>query len=128
LGVWIDPQGKEKSRAFETKTAVLRYANAMETDRDRGDYLDPNAGNVRLDEIWPRWMRSRTIDPASEIQYESKWRLRVEPVFGRRMVKSILPSEVAVWLTDLMGAYGRRRPGARSWCSTGVLNSPSPTS
>ncbi|WP_157997270.1 tyrosine-type recombinase/integrase [Kribbella rubisoli] len=78
----------------------------METDRDRGDYLDPNAGTVRLAEIWPRWIGSRTIDPASEIQYESKWRLHVEPVFGRRMVKGILPSEVAVWLTDLMGAYG----------------------
>ncbi|WP_157979555.1 hypothetical protein [Kribbella monticola] len=49
--------------------------------------------------------RSRTIDPASEIQYESKWRLHVAPVFGRRPVKSILPSEVAVWLTDLMGAW-----------------------
>ncbi|MDX3002044.1 site-specific integrase [Kribbella solani] len=106
LGVWTDPQGKERSRAFETKTAALRYANAMETDRNRGDYLDPNAGKVRLDEIWPRWMGSRTIDPASEIQYESKWRLHVDPVFGRRMVKSILPSEVAVWLTDLVCAYG----------------------
>ncbi|WP_134103378.1 tyrosine-type recombinase/integrase [Kribbella pratensis] len=78
----------------------------METDRDRGDYLDPNAGKVRLEEIWPRWMKSRTVDPASEILYESKWRLHVEPVFGRRMVKSILPSEVAVWLTDIIGAYG----------------------
>ncbi|WP_329001099.1 site-specific integrase [Kribbella sp. NBC_00709] len=106
LGVWTDPQGQEKSRAFETKARALQYANGMETDRDRGDYLDPNAGKVRLEEIWPRWMGSRTVDPATEIQYESKWRLHVAPVFGRRMVKSILPSEVAVWLTDLMGAYG----------------------
>lgn len=106
LGVWTDPRGKERSRAFETKVQALRYANGMETDRDRGDYLDPDAGKVRLEEIWLRWIGSRTIDPASAIQYESKWRLHVEPVFGQRMVKSIVPSEVAVWLTDLMGVYG----------------------
>ncbi|GAA1567922.1 hypothetical protein [Kribbella karoonensis] len=76
-------------------------ATGMETDRNRGDYLDPNAGKVRLAEIWPRWIASREIDPASAIQYESKWRLHVEPVFGRRMVKSILPFEVAIWLTEL---------------------------
>jgi integrase len=106
LGIWLDPRGDEKSKAFDTKTRALQYATGMETDRDRGDYLDPNAGKVRLEEIWPRWVRSRTIDPASEILYESKWRLHVEPTFGRRMVKSILPSEIAVWLTDLMCVYG----------------------
>jgi hypothetical protein len=105
-------RGKQRSRAFETKTQALRYASAMETDRDRGDYLDPNAGKVRPEEIWPRWMGSRTIDPASEIQYDPKWRLHVEPVFGRRMA----------------GASCRRRPGVRSSCSTGVLNSQWPTS
>lgn len=106
LAVWLDPHGDERSRAFETKTRALQYATGMETDRDRGDYLDPNAGKVRLDEVWPRWIKSRTIDPASEIQYESKWRLHVQPTFGRRMLKSILPSEIAVWLTDIIGAYG----------------------
>ncbi|TCO41011.1 site-specific recombinase XerD [Kribbella antiqua] len=106
LGVWIDPHGKERSKAFETKVRAVQYATGMETDRDRGDYLDPNAGKARLDELWPRWIGSRTVDPASEIQYESKWRLHVQPMFGRRMVKSIVPSEIAVWLTDLISAHG----------------------
>jgi hypothetical protein len=68
LGVWNDPEGNERSKA-----QALQYASGLETDRDRGDYLDPNAGKVRLEEIWERWIKSRTIDPASEIQYESKW-------------------------------------------------------
>ena len=95
LAVWPDPRGDERSKAFDTKAEALRYATGMETDRNRGDYLDPNAGKVRLDEIWPRWLASREADPASAIQYESKWRLHIQPVFGPRMVKSILPSDVA---------------------------------
>jgi hypothetical protein len=96
----------------------------METDRDRGDYLDPDAGKVLLDDIWPRWMGSRTADPASEIQYESKWRLHVQPLFGRRMVKSILPSEIA---TDLMSVYGPSTARSAFLVLTGASNSRSPT-
>jgi integrase len=106
LGVWIEPEGTEKSKAFDTKARAQQHATGTETDRDRRDYLDPNAGKVRLDEIWQRWFGSRTVDPASEIQYEAKWRLHAQPTFGRRMVKSLLPSEIGVWLTDLMSAYG----------------------
>ncbi|MEV6273420.1 tyrosine-type recombinase/integrase [Kribbella sp. NPDC051936] len=106
LGVWSDPHGSERSKAFDTKVQALRHATSMETDRDRGDYLDPNAGKVRLDDVGERWLGSRTVDPSSEMQYESKWRLHVQPTFGRRMVKSILPSEIAVWLTDLGTTYG----------------------
>jgi hypothetical protein len=95
----------ERSKAFETKAQAIRYASSMETDRDRGDYLDPNAGKTKLDDIGPRWLASRPVDPASEIQYESKWRIHVRPAFGNRMVKSIRPSEIAVWLTELTSTY-----------------------
>jgi integrase len=78
----------------------------METDLSRGDYIDPTAGRVRFDEIGRRWLSSRLVDPASAIQYESKWRLHVEPTFGRRQVKSIRPSEIAAWLTQLDNSFG----------------------
>ncbi|MEU4183924.1 phage integrase central domain-containing protein, partial [Micrococcus luteus] len=73
----------------------------METDRERGDYLDPNAGKVRLDELGPRWLGSRSVDPATMVTYEGKWRVHVQPAFGGRQVKSIRPSEIAQWVTEL---------------------------
>lgn len=92
--------------AFDRKTAAERHANAMETDSDRGDYVDPRAGEVRLVEVAERWMQTRSVDPATEIQYESKWRLHVEPAFGKRQVRSIKPSEIAVWLKELTASFG----------------------
>lgn len=32
-----------------------------------------------------RWLASRVTDPATQIRYESWWRLHVEPAFGRRV-------------------------------------------
>jgi len=106
LAVWLDPNDEERSKAFTTKVAASKYGAQMETDRERGEYVDPSAGKVRLEEIGPRWLMSRSVDPSSQIQYESKWRLHVQPVFGGRQVKSIRPSEIAVWLTELTATFG----------------------
>jgi len=106
LAVWLDPNDEERSKAFTTKVAASKYGAQMETDRERGEYVDPSAGKVRLEEIGPRWLKSRSVDPSSQIQYESKWRLHVQPIFGGRQVKSIRPSEIAVWLTELTAMVG----------------------
>jgi hypothetical protein len=37
----------------------------METDRERGDYIDPQAGKVRFEEVAKRWLSSRIVDPAT---------------------------------------------------------------
>jgi hypothetical protein len=44
LGVWTWPPSDQKPRAFNTKIESLACATGKETDRDRGDSLDPNAG------------------------------------------------------------------------------------
>ncbi|GAA2810077.1 hypothetical protein GCM10010522_29970 [Kribbella solani] len=87
----------------------------METDRDRGDYFDPSAGKVRLDEVWPRWMGSRTIDPATEIQYESRWRLHVEPVFGGGWSRAFCRQRSRSGWLICSAPTGLRRRGARFW-------------
>jgi integrase len=46
------------------------------------------------------------VDPASLIRYESTLRLHVNPVFGRRQMRSIKPSEIAAWLVNLDARFG----------------------
>ena len=72
LAVWTEPNDDERSKAFATKPEATRYGARMETDRVRGDYLDPNAAKVRLDELGPRWLGSRSVDPATMVTYEGR--------------------------------------------------------
>ncbi|MET9272165.1 tyrosine-type recombinase/integrase [Kribbella sp. NPDC003557] len=106
LAGWVDPEGRERTKAFGTKGTAERHANAMETDRERGEYIDPEAGKVRFGEVAERWLGSRVVDPASLIRYESSLRLHVEPVFGRRQLRTIKPSEIAAWVADLDARFG----------------------
>ena len=106
LAVWHDPNGEERSLAFDTKVMATRYANAMETDSGRGEYIDPKAGQVRFAEVAARWLPTRIVDPNTAIKYETSLRLHVNPVFGRRQLSSIKPSEIASWVADLGTRFG----------------------
>ncbi|TCM40453.1 hypothetical protein EV648_113276 [Kribbella sp. VKM Ac-2568] len=72
-------EGRERSKAFGTKTATERHGAAMETDRERGEYIDPDAGKVRFEEVAERWLASRVVDPATALKYESSLRLHGPP-------------------------------------------------
>ncbi|MGW1345665.1 tyrosine-type recombinase/integrase [Kribbella sp. NPDC002412] len=67
-----------------------------------------------------RWLASRVVDPASAIKYESALRLHVGPVFGRRQLRTIKPSEIAAWVADLDARFGSSTARVRRfWCCTG---------
>src|SRR5215470_1757051 len=86
LACWIDPEGNEKSKAFQKQTAADKRWQAMETDKERGDYHDPNAGKVLFGEFGKRWLDSRLVDPSTVIRYETAYRLHAAPAFGHRQV------------------------------------------
>lgn len=79
LAVWHDDTGQERSKAFAKKELADKHWQAMETDRERGEYVDPKAGRELLRTLGKRWLASHVTDPSTMIRYESLWRLHVEP-------------------------------------------------
>lgn len=100
LACWTDPDGRETSRAFKTQVAADKHWQGMETDKERGEYHDPDAGKVLFSDLGKRWLSSRVVDPSTVIRYESVYRLHVSPAFGRQ-VRAIKPSQVQAWLGGL---------------------------
>lgn len=100
LAVWLDPDGDEKTKAFNLQDAAKKYAAKMEADVERGEYVDPKAGREKFSTVAAKWLRLRQVGGTSRRRYESVYRNHVEPVFGARSVKSIRPSEIALWLTE----------------------------
>ncbi|UOX85320.1 tyrosine-type recombinase/integrase [Amycolatopsis sp. FBCC-B4732] len=107
LACWLDPDERERTKAFTTKTPATKYWQKMEADRDRGEYVDPKAGKGLVAALGTRWLGSVKVDPATKIKYEQILRLHVGPAFGQRAIKSMRrPSEVQAWLTGKSEKYG----------------------
>lgn len=102
---WIDPDGRERSKTFTTKAPADRYWRDMESQRDRGEYVDPKAGAGLVAELGGRWLRSLSVDGSTLEVYERCWRRIIEPEFGRRSVRSMTrPSEIK----EFLAGVGRR--------------------
>ncbi|MBV9095687.1 MAG: site-specific integrase [Streptosporangiaceae bacterium] len=101
LACWTDPDGREKAKAFRIQADADRHWQAMETDKQRGDYHDPDAGKVLVSDIGKRWLASRVVDPATFLRYETAYRLHVIPALGHRQVRAVKPSRIQVWISEL---------------------------
>jgi integrase len=101
LACWIDPDGRQRSRAFKIQAAADKHWQVMETDKERGDYRDPDAGKVLFGDLGKRWLASGVVDPSTIIRYKTVYRLHVEPIFGRRQVRAIKPSQIQAWIGQL---------------------------
>lgn len=104
---WVAGSGGERTHKGIQYQGGCRAAWGRHGDGSCAcDYIDPSAGKVRFEVVAERWLKSRVVDPASAIRYESSLRLHVAPVFGRRQLRSIKPSEIAGWIADLDARFG----------------------
>jgi integrase len=122
LANWTDPDGRERSQAFKVKAAADKKWRDMESDRDRGQYYDPKAGQELFANMAARWLASRVVDPSSQLRYRSLYELHIRPVFGRRQVKSIKPSDVQAWQAGLGERFGISTVATARLVLLGVLD------
>jgi integrase len=104
-----DPNGRSREKWHRRKVDAEKFARTVEVDKDRGDYIDPNAGRIPFSEVADRWLAGRSDKaPATQKQDRSYLRSMILPTFGDRPIKSILPSEVEIWLANLDRAPNTR--------------------
>jgi len=108
LAVWI-VEGRERTQAFSTEKAAIAHAAKMQADIERGEYLDPAAGNAAVATLARKWLRLCEVTAGSARRYESIWRVHIEPAFGRRPAGSVSASECAAWSKSLADQPETRR-------------------
>lgn len=98
------PEGRERSRTFARKVDAQRFLAGVETDKSRGEWIDPRLGRTRVDDFAGRWMTAvaPTLKPKTVATYESLLRSRVQPVFGDWSMASIRPSDVQAWVGEML--------------------------
>jgi integrase len=104
-----DPTGKSREKWYRRKVDANSFMNGVEADKNRGEYLDPNAGRVLFSTLADRWLAIR-VDKAQSTQDRDRSYLNsmILPTFGDRPIKSITPSEIEAWLASLDRAPNTR--------------------
>jgi hypothetical protein len=105
-----DPDGGRRSHTFDTKAAAKAFLAAMETDIQRGQWIDPRGGEVPFAEWADRWLAARVVRPTTLASDAVRLRRHLLPAFGGLSLKSIMPlTTVRSWVAQLSAA-GPGRP------------------
>jgi integrase len=98
---YLDPDGVERTRAFERKQDAERFLVNIGADVLRGAYVDPAAGKVTFRAFAEGWLAAQTFDEPSRVATELRLRLHASAHFGEREMRSIKPSVIQAWIRKL---------------------------
>lgn len=101
LARYRGPDGRQHSRTFKRKIDAERWLRTEESRGDRGEWVDPTAGQVAFSEWSERWLDGLDLKPATRANYVSNLNSRVLPTFGTTQLARITPAAVRSWQTRL---------------------------
>ena len=101
VACYRDPEGRQRSAGtFSSRRAAERAANREEAKVREGAWHDHSRGQVTFAEyVETVWLPSKQVETSTLAAYRSYLDKHFIPVFGRRPMGKILPSEVQRWVT-----------------------------
>lgn len=95
------PSGQRWSKSDPLKRAVKDWADRLEADLRRGEFIDPHLGKMTLSQWHEKWLETRRVETATAEKTRSWWRNHIEPKFGSWPLTSIQSWDVEAWVSDL---------------------------
>lgn len=101
-----DPQRRDRSKTFRRKAEAEAFAEAVETDMSRGQYLDPRLGKKTFGEWAEEWLEARVteIKPTTFMSYKGLLEVHLRPAFGQTSMSQIRPLDVQRLLAKMADA------------------------
>ena len=96
-----DPSGRSHGRSFSRKVDADRFARSVEVDMERGDWFDPQAGQMLVREWAATWLKaSMSLSPTTVQTYRRDLDESVLPRFGATRLSKVTPEDIEAWLAD----------------------------
>ena len=93
--------GREHSMSFRRKVDAERWLRDEIGKLDRGVWVDPHGGTVRLAEWSEDWLRGLHVKPKTHAGYRELLDNLVLPTFGNAEVRRITPDKIRHWIADM---------------------------
>jgi hypothetical protein len=120
VACYRDPEGRQRSAGtYSSRRAAERAGNREEAKVRGGDWHDHSRGQVTFaDYVQTVWLPSKHVETSTLAAYRSYLDKHFLPVFGKRPMGKILPSEIQRWVTTATHPHPPRASPRRRWAST----------
>jgi hypothetical protein len=88
--------------SFPTKIAAVASLATIQSDLNRGSWIDPKAGKVLLSDYASEWLEQRKdLAVRTKELYEHLLANHIFPTFGSTTLQTLTPSKIRAWHADL---------------------------
>lgn len=98
---WRDPSGKQRAKTFKTQKRAKAFVAEMETSKNRGAYVDPDAGKALFEDFAAKWLLGREVEARTAERTLSLLRTHLLPRWGRWQLAQIDYMSVQQWVVAL---------------------------
>ena len=96
-----DPLGRVTSTTFDRKSDAQRFLAEMETEKARGNWIDPKHATIPLAHWADEFLSlARRLSPSTQETYRRDLTKYVLPTLGAYRLGAIPPDEIENWLND----------------------------
>jgi integrase len=92
-------------QTFTTRREAERHLAAVETDQNRGAWVDYRRSRILLSDYANDWLANRTLKPSTRSKYRGLLDRQVLPSLGHHELGQVNPSTVRSWNAALHTAY-----------------------
>lgn len=120
-GLWAATVRTPAGRITETRElrgAVKAWADNLEADAHRGEFLDPRLARHTVGQAWERFASARKLEQASRKRDASTWKNWVAPRWADEPVGSILKPDIQAWVNEIAEELGAKR----AWTAIAATN------
>lgn len=90
--------GKQRKENYARRPDADARAAAIETDLNRGEYIDRRAGRETFRAVAERWRTDAQHRPSTAASVRQRLETHVYPALGDRPIADIRPSEIRAWV------------------------------
>jgi integrase len=103
---YTGPDGKTYNapNTFERKTDASKWLSAKETEITRGEWINPDAGEIEFRAYAEQWMKDRVLKTRTRELYDGLLRNHLLPAFGTEQVARITLASIRRWRKERLDA------------------------
>lgn len=98
---WRDPTARVRVRTFTGAADAKRFARNVEVRKDRGEYIDPKAGEIALADMVTTYLTTADLRPTTAAKYGTLGRLYLTDGLGEQAIRTIGKADVRSLFADL---------------------------
>lgn len=100
---YYGPDGKRRAKTFARKRDAEKFINTVETDKLRGEWIDPKLAKTPLEECVAAYLDTLThLKPSTRLKVEGHLRNYVLPTFKDLQIADIRSSDVRAWISAML--------------------------